>query len=137
MAYNRTIYSKGTATYKDLDMSFAKNPATDDLRVKSDVEAIKQSVKNLVFLNYGDLPFRPLYGGNVRSKLFEPATALTASDIETSIRKVLRDEPRVEVVAVRVTDDNFDVNSMAVTVVVNILNIESQIEVPIILKRSR
>ncbi len=137
MAYNQYIYSKGTTSYKDLDISFGRNPATNDIRVKSDVEAIKQSVKNLIMLNYGDLPFRPLFGGNLRAQLFENATTQTARDLETSIRSVLTEEPRVQVIEVKVNEDTFDSNAIVVKLVVNILNAEQPIEIPLILRRTR
>lgn len=137
MAYNRTIYSKGTTTFKDLDISFMKNPNTGDLLVKTDVEAIKQSIKNLVFLNFGDYALRPLFGGNVRSQLFEPATQLTEDNIKRSITRVLQYEPRAEVLDVRINSSKFDSNMLDVTIVFNIVNAETVVELPIILKRTR
>lgn len=137
MAYNRTIYTKGTTTFKDLDISFMKNPNTGDLLIKTDVEAIKQSIKNLVFLNFGDYPLRPLFGGNVRSQLFEPATKLTEDNIKRSITRALQYEPRAQVLDIRIDPSKFDSNMLDVTIVFNILNAETVIELPIILKRTR
>ena len=37
--------------YKDLNMSFTKNPATKDVARLFDVQAIKRAVKNIILTN--------------------------------------------------------------------------------------
>ena len=56
----RTNASKRSARiYKDISLSFEKNNATKDVIVKKDVEAVKQSVKNLIMTNHYERPFHP------------------------------------------------------------------------------
>ena len=38
--------------YKDLDLNFMAHPITGDVTTKSDSEAVKRAVKNIVLTNY-------------------------------------------------------------------------------------
>ena len=58
-------------SYKDVDMNLERHPITGDVLIKSDEKAIKQSIINLVLLNYYDKPFRPGIGGDVQRMMFE------------------------------------------------------------------
>ena len=55
--------------YKDLNMSFTKNPATKDVARLTDVEAVKRSVRNLILTNRFERPFHPEIGSSVRDLL--------------------------------------------------------------------
>ena len=55
--------------YTDLDLSFARNPLTDDVAKKVDSNAIKQSIKNLVQMEFCSVPFHPEVGSQVMSLL--------------------------------------------------------------------
>ena len=55
--------------YRDLPLSFIKHPGTGDVRPLNDINAVKQSVKNLILTNYGERPFAPRIGGNVTKYL--------------------------------------------------------------------
>ena len=44
--------------YTDLDLDFLRHPTTSDVVVKSGDDAIKRSIRNLIFTNYYDRPFR-------------------------------------------------------------------------------
>ena len=56
--------------FSDLDLLFSPNPITKDVSLKYDVEAVKRSVKHLLFTNRGERLFQPeLYCG-IRNLLF-------------------------------------------------------------------
>ena len=57
--------------YKDLDLNFMAHPITGDVTTKSDSEAVKRAVKNIVLTNYYERPFKPSLGGNIRGLLFD------------------------------------------------------------------
>ena len=40
--------------FSDLDLLFSPNPITKDVSLKYDVEAVKRSVKHLLFTNRGE-----------------------------------------------------------------------------------
>jgi len=85
-------------TYSDLDFTFRRNPVTDAVSVKRDVEAVKQSIINILSTNRGERPFIPDFGANIRSYLFENFDGVTASLVEEQIRVALANyEPRVRV----------------------------------------
>lgn len=105
--------------YKDLDFNFSKLALTNDVGSKTDTNAIKQSVVNLVMTNFGERPFHPEIGSDVNSLLFEPSSVLTYSVIEDTIKTVLENfEPRIEITSIRIDDtpNNIDNNKIFVRI---------------------
>lgn len=89
--------------YSDFDLSFIKHPNTKDVTILKDIDAVKQSVKNLVLTAKGERPFQPLLGSNIRALLFEPVDDFTAFDIEEQVRLTLTNfEPRVKILSIDV-----------------------------------
>ena len=85
-------------TYKDLDFSFKQNPNTNDVGIKKDNAAVKQSVLNILRTNHGERPFKYRFGANLRQYLFENMTNVTAANMATSINLAIRNwEPRLVV----------------------------------------
>jgi phage baseplate assembly protein W len=83
-------------TSKDFDLSFRRHPSTGKLLVKKGDEAIKQSLKNLVLTNRYERPFRPEFGGDVRKRLFDLFSTISAADFGIQIETAVRNyEPRV------------------------------------------
>ena len=66
-----TLRSRRNREYSDIDLSFLKS-ASGDVFKKTSAAAVKQSVKNLLMTNWGEKPFRPVFGGNLNDLLFEP-----------------------------------------------------------------
>jgi phage baseplate assembly protein W len=124
-------------TFKDLDLTFQKNPINKDVARKFDDDAIKQSIKTLLLtINY-EVPFHPEIGSPIYGLLFEPATPITAEVIRVAISKTLDNfEPRADVQAINVIA-NPDQNSYTVTVVFKIANYFEPFTVNVILKRLR
>lgn len=84
--------------YKDIDLDFKLNPVTHDIGLKTDVQAVKQSLKNLFMTQRGEKKFQPNYGSGIRALLFEPVDYLTGSIIEKEIEFMIKNyEPRVKV----------------------------------------
>ena len=99
------IFTKGLSTntrrWSDLDLDFIKHPTTNDIVRKTDVEAVKRSVRNLILTNRYDRPFQPEIDGGVTRYLFELATPSTKADIEYAIKNTIANfEPRAEVISV-------------------------------------
>lgn len=135
MARQQTFEKKNQ--YKDFDISFSNNPITGDLGVKSDANAINQSLKTLVNTNYYERPFQPLLGCNIRALLFELADPITMNDLKTNISQVISNyEPRIAVQELRV-DDLSDQNSYNVRIVYRILKSNTINTFDTILKRLR
>ena len=123
--------------YSDLNLEFLQHPDRLDIIPLKDIDAVKQSVKNLVLTNFYDRPFHPEIGGNVSSKLFEPADTITGISIKSEILQVLKDfEPRVNRVRVEVFD-NVDENELIVNIIYNIIYLQMTSEVTFNLQRLR
>lgn len=65
------ISSHATKTYSDIDMSFIPHPITKDISKKTGVDAIKQSLRNLILMNHYEKPFHPDIGCDIYKTLFE------------------------------------------------------------------
>lgn len=123
--------------YSDLDLDFLRQSTTGDVVRKTGDEAVKRSIRNLIFTNYYDRPFRSYIGSGVRSMLFENATNFTADQLESAIREVINNfEPRVSVVDVTVTPD-YDRNGFNVQLAYVIKNREQPVITSIFLERVR
>lgn len=102
--------------YKDFDLGFTKNPVTGDIFKKTNQEAIKKSIKNLVLMNFFDVPFQPAIGSNVRNFLFENDTPYNRILLRNYITEVIENfEPRVGVIDVVVTIPNPNAYDIKIT----------------------
>ena len=133
---------KSTTTAKkyvhtDLDLAFIPNPMTGDINPLRDVEAIKNSVKNLISTNFQERPFQPEVGSNLNGLLFELATNVTASMVSDDIRNVITNfEPRAKIDSILVSADP-DNNLYNVTLQFYIGNNVEPTAINLILERTR
>ena len=136
-----TIFTRGLSTnsrrWSDLDLDFQAHPVTKDIVVKTDVEAVKRSVRNLILTNKYERPFQPQIDGGVTRHLFELATPITETIIDNTIRNTLSNfEPRVQIIDVDVESD-LDRNGFNVTIVFRAINTPDPVTVEIFLERLR
>lgn len=107
--FNRPNYQPTVVAgdiYKDVSFNFI-HPATGDVLASTDIDAIKNSVKNIILTPIGSRPFFPEFGTRVSGLLFEPAGALTGAAIKDEIEEGIRKfEPRVNRLEVQVGDDH-------------------------------
>lgn len=127
--------------FKDLNLNFTKHPLRKDISVLKDIEAIKRSVRNLIYLNvFGkfEKPFHPEIGTGIRNTLFEMNDMLTKTVIEDKIKYTIDNyEPRIDLVSVEVDTDYLE-NELKVNLEFYINNVPTDlIEFETILKRVR
>ena len=99
--------------FKDISLSFVRNPVTNDILAITNEDAIKKSVINLVRTKTGERFFNQLLGSKVEDSMFEIQTPEVAYSLELDIRTLLRNfEQRVSVSSVLVTypDESNDIN---------------------------
>jgi phage baseplate assembly protein W len=99
--------------FKDISLSFVRNPVTNDILSINDDDAVKKSVINLVRTKIGERFFNPLLGSKVENSMFELQTPEMAYSMELSITSLLKNfEPRISLSSVLVTypDDSNEVN---------------------------
>ena len=124
MAVERT-----SKPFKDISLSFVRNPATDDVTTLSNERSIARSIRNLVSTLRGERFFQPDLGCDVNNLLFENYLDLNSINVlEDEIRQTIEQyEPRVELdsdsVSVIAEPDN---NEIAVKINFRIIGIEAQ-----------
>ena len=110
-------------TFKDINLSFKRHPVTNDLVTIRDEDAIKRSVKNIIFTILGEKPFEPNFGSVISQSLFDLNTNLSEIRISDEIKSsLLNYEPRIVNVSVYVTVSP-DSNAMNCTVQYDIVGI--------------
>jgi phage baseplate assembly protein W len=93
--------------FKDLDLDFEPHPITADVPQKTDEEAVKRSMRNLLLMSKYDKPFRPEIDSRLSKLLFEPVSPLVAVAIRSNILDMLRAyEPRASINDVQVIFDD-------------------------------
>ena len=109
--------------FKDINLSFKRHPVTNDVVTIRDEDAIKRSVKNIIFTILGEKPFQPNFGSVINESLFELDTQFDAVRIQEEINSVLLNyEPRISNIIATVTIPP-DENAMNCTVQYDITGI--------------
>lgn len=135
--YNTNIFTTGTITYSDLDISFKSHPFTGDLRTVSNIDSIKQSLKTLLYTKFGERPFRPNLGTKLGNLLFKQLDQITKIELDTEIRNVIQNwEPRININDLQINDKPDD-NAIEIALIFSMLNISEPIKIDIILHRTR
>ena len=99
--------------FKDINLSFKRHPVTNDVVAIRDEDAIKRSVKNIIFTILGEKPFIPLFGSVINESLFDLNTNLSEIRITDEIKSsLLNYEPRIDniEVTVQVAPDRNEMN---------------------------
>jgi phage baseplate assembly protein W len=100
--------------FKDINLSFKRHPVTNDLVVIKNEDAIKKSVKNIIFTILGEKPYVPLFGTSINNSLFELANPLDHVRISDEIQSTLLNyEPRISNIQVTVSNypDSHELNA--------------------------
>jgi phage baseplate assembly protein W len=123
--------------FSDLDLLMDKHPVTGDVVTKKDTDAIKRSVRNIVMTNHYERPFKPNFGTDLRSRLFDindiQSKRLIMKDIKEAILKL---EPRVRDIKFKLAD-TMDTNTLSLTVFYNIKNSARAQQLELRVKRTR
>ena len=99
--------------FKDINLSFKRHPVTNDVVTIRNEDAIKRSVKNIIFTILGEKPFIPLFGSVINESLFDLNTNLSEIRITDEIKSsLLNYEPRIDniEVTVQVSPDRNEMN---------------------------
>lgn len=90
--------------FRDISLSFVRNPVTNDILAITNEDAIKKSVINLVRTKVGERFFNDILGTNIDNSMFELQTPELASSLEIEISTLLRNfEPRIRQGTVDIT----------------------------------
>lgn len=113
--------------YKDFQRNLTMDPISFDLARKTNEEAVKEALHNLLLTDKGERPFQPNLGCDIRKMLFENITPSTVNMMKETIEKTIRNyEPRANVIDVDVKA-SIDLNAVTITIVFNTINTEDNI----------
>ena len=102
--------------FKDINLSFKRHPVTNDVVTIRNEDAIKRSVRNIIFTILGEKPFEPNFGSVISESLFDLNTSLNEVRVSDEIKQsLLNYEPRIDNINVTVTVAS-DTNEMNCTV---------------------
>ena len=132
-----TPLSRKITYYSDFDENLLANPVSNDVALKLNENAIKNSIKNLVLTKRGERPFQPNLGCDVHTLLFENVTPDILENMRNMIFETIESyEPRCELHSVDVTA-SYDETQVNVSIVFSVINTEEPITLDIILSRVR
>ena len=107
--------------FKDVSMTFQRNPLNGDILGLKNENAIARSIRNIVFTIPGEKFFNESFGSDINQSLFmnidEISAVIIKDQISSSISKF---EPRVNLVEVVINPD-FDNNSFDATIIYEII----------------
>lgn len=113
--------ARGSRNFSDLDAAFTLTPRTRDVASKTDDNAIRGALRNLIHTRHYERPFAPELGCQIHNLLFEPNDLLSRTVAERAIRDAItKFEPRVELIGVSVYST--DANEMYIQVEYKIRN---------------
>ena len=111
--------------FKDINLSFKRHPVTNDVLTIRDEDAIKRSVKNIIFTILGEKPFQPNFGSVINESLFDLSTNLNEVRVTDEITTALVNyEPRISNIDVTVSVYP-DSNELNATVQYDIIGVPS------------
>jgi len=89
-------------TYRDFQPKY-KNSTLTGYDIVTDIEAVRNSLRNLFLVNKTELPGKPAFGNPLKMKLFDLFDSFTETTIASAIQnEVELFEPRVNVLSVNV-----------------------------------
>jgi phage baseplate assembly protein W len=128
---------KKVKKFVDLDLSFKVNPFTKDIYLKTDEEAVKTALKNLIQTRNFERPFHPEIGTQVHSLLFENFSPAVKIAMERTIQQAIESyEPRVRLIDLNIIETD-DINTLNVNIVFSLKNTDTPITVTTLLSRVR
>jgi phage baseplate assembly protein W len=96
-----------TYTYSDFDGRLERQ-SDGDITLDTDLEAIKNSIQNILSTRKGSRRMLPAFGSALEEMLFEPMDRLTARRIGNELLQAIEDwDSRVEILGVTV-NANYD-----------------------------
>ena len=111
--------------FKDINLSFKRHPVTNDLVAIKNEDAIKRSVRNIIFTILGEKTFLSRFGSTINAALFELSTQIDQIRISDEISSVLLNyEPRINNIQVSVSNYG-DSNELNATIQYDIVGISS------------
>lgn len=131
------LVKKMDVLYADFPKDLLQNPVNMDVSRKTDEEAVKESLKNILLTNRGERLFNPSFGSDIRNILFENMYGDIKYELENTIRTAIEVyEPRCNLIQVDAIS-SLDSNLVTINIVFTIINTQEPITLSIALSRVR
>ena len=132
-----TVKSARNKEHIDIDLNFTPKATSGDIFKKTQLSAVKQSIKNLLMTNRLEKPFVANFGANITGMLFELADGESDYFLKKDIVSTIQIfEPRVQVLNLDVKVDP-DYNRLCVKLEFKIRNTNEVAEFSTTLRRLR
>ena len=132
-----TVKSARNKEHVDIDLNFTPKATSGDIFKKTQLSAVKQSIKNLLMTNRLEQPFVANFGANITGMLFELADGESDYFLKKDIVSTIQIfEPRVQVLNLDVKVDP-DYNRLGVKLEFKIRNTNEVAEFSTTLRRLR
>jgi phage baseplate assembly protein W len=129
--------SKKDEFYCDFHHSFLAHPGNGQIIKRTNEDAIKMSIRNLILTNRYERLGNPDIGSDIRATLFELADFGISDVLQAKIENTLENyEPRCEVEDV-IVKTNEDSNKVEVSIIFSTRNIPEPIKLDLTLVRDR
>ena len=123
--------------YSDFFTDLDKHPIRSTVLRKTNVDAVKQSLRNLMLTDRGERLFQPNLGGNIRAMLFENITPQTLLTMQEHIKDVIEaHEPRADVIDVVIAQTSQE-HEVQITIVFRVVNVQEPVTLELLLERVR
>ena len=123
--------------YTDLNLIFKPHPYSKDVLTRTNADAVKTAIQNLILTKNYERPFHPEIGSQVSALIFENFIPSTITALEKSIETTIRKfEPRARIIDIQIID-NSDKNAIDIEVTFALSNTEEPITVSTTISRAR
>ena len=124
--------------FSDVNVSFTPHPVTGKLPVLKNADAVKRAVRNLILTNFGERPYEPLYGGNVRAMLFENTDdPLLQDQLRRQIEGAIKNYERRAKVDRVLVDVKPDSNALIIKIRFMVFNERFPVDLEVAIERVR
>lgn len=123
--------------YSDFFTDFSVHVNTGQLNRKTNEDAVKQSVKNLLLTDFYERPMQPELGSNLKALLFENYTPATQLRAKAYIQDVFDNhEPRAELIESQVSFNEAH-QSLICSIYFRIINSKEPTRLDLVIERTR
>ena len=137
--YDRnSLVKKREEIYSDIPINLDKHPVTKYLSRVTNEEAVKRSIKNLIFTRRGERFYDSRKGSTVEASLFQNFDDLTYITLRESIAEVINNyEPRAKLIDI-ITTPRRNGNEVAIKIIFSLVKFPNeQYSLDISIKRIR
>lgn len=132
-----TPITKQTELYSDFTKDLYLNPFSNDIVRKTNEEAVKEAIKNLILTDKGERLMQPEVGSDIRKMLFENYTIATVTIIENLIKDTIKAyEPRAELLGLSIVGTP-DQHTVSLNIQFAVTMIEDPISFTVMVERTR